>query len=114
MQRFNFTLMDKPLIGEQPWVPAGLAEKLVPGARVRIRLNGECSQFLVPDISGLMRHEAWEDGIAGTIAVCLGRPCIGAAAGHPYRVIWDRDVHGSPGGHYAAIELIPLDMETER
>lgn len=100
------------------WVPRGLAERLVVGARVQVRLTGECeARFAticpfcgVEDQS--WTHEASMHGRVGTIAEITD-------ANHPYWIVFDKPVSSrkTACGHvsgvrscdFAAAELIPLD-----
>ena len=79
----------------EPWVPAGHAARLVPGALVRIRLSGECQ-------SERHAHKDYCDGIRGVV---LRVHLAGAFRWHPYHVI----VADNSEGHFAAAELEVLD-----
>lgn len=96
------------------------AARLVVGARVRVRLNGECS---CPAVPGSWNHDRGfgvhgpgdYDGCTGTIYQVWTLPeGFYVRRGHPYEVIIPRDAydrqHGIGVHHFmAAEELEPID-----
>lgn len=101
---------------EQPWVPESLLRRLRVGARVLVRLSGECNTKPYPgsvcDKLGCGSHHEQEDGMIGHIRL-IGMPK--SPEDHPYSVHYeDRELYLEDHGRaccnsYAAIELIPLD-----
>lgn len=102
----------------QAWVPAGLAERLKVGARVQVRLSGECQTPPTPNSvaaqggNNIMHSGIDTDGRSGTIVVITQR---GSPANHPYIVEIDGGIEYQgmtfPCEHFAAIELIPIEEE---
>lgn len=99
------------------WMPPPLRAhiaKLVPGARVRIKINGECKRVGHPDSpdvrANIIGHHHEEDGLTGSIYRTHA-----TVVGHPYAVIFDKLVFLSAlgeefkGSHYTAAELEVLD-----
>lgn len=110
------------------WLPKGHVERLVVGARVRIRFNNEC------DVQGSFwcsrcgvgyqpRPEPGHHrGVSGLTGVITQVDFEGMTVDHPFLVTLDTPIHdSSPCGHIgwlvevgaAATELIPLDDADE-
>lgn len=103
----------------EPWSP-----RL--GDRVTIRLSGECRALedhkgeILPCSGGapIIGHPPQQHGRSGTIRLrCDDFPCPHgyALGGHGYVVVYDVPYATSRiwlGGHFAAIELDPLDPPT--
>ena len=122
---------DQRIDPDAPWIPEGLAEKLVVGARVRWRKNPECD-WKCPDCK-LDLHVHYPDTGVGVIHdIHLSEECQmhhsmngcdteTGHKGHYYRVVpgtapiipesWDKSykVGNKPGLWAAAIELTPLE-----
>ena len=76
------------------WEPERLVALLVPGARVRVRVSGECG----------VGHLPWESGKAGVVTGIHPKPSYG----HRFWVRHEGTYSWSSCA-YAAIELEPLE-----
>lgn len=111
--------MDTPSHGnqlEEAWVPDSLQARLTVGAKVRVRLRGECDRENMPGShyqeNGIRGHALWLDGKTGVISEpYLGHPS--PYPSHPYFVRWDEpyliEERRAVGEHFAAAELEPLE-----
>ena len=59
MQAQEDNLTDALADGHEPWVPPELAARLVVGARVRVRISGEC-RYITCCTEGQADHDALE------------------------------------------------------
>ena len=93
----------------EPWVPAGLAALLVPGARVRIRISPECP--MDPEITWLYADRlAAHRALDGSTGVIMSLP-YALLPTHPFPVRVDRPMGNIGGGWFAAAELDPYDVD---
>lgn len=92
----------------EPWHPEI-------GQRVRIRLHGECQLKHLPNAMA-PTHNLAHDKTTGTIVPFTPRDNVNEAAlensrqqGHRFAVLFATPIHGDIGGHFAAIELEPIE-----
>lgn len=90
------------------WEPESLVAKLVVGARVRVRGFAECpwrnrSNALHGEQSG-HGYTCHEERMAGMLGTVL-RVDYEGMAGHRFEIMTEREGLG----HYAAIELLPVE-----
>ena len=94
------------------WEPESLVAKLVVGAKVRIRF-GECpwlnrsNELHGKDTVGNICHDERFQGQTGIIL----NTAVNYQSGHHFEVTFLNPVEGDRRGHYAAIELEPVEEE---
>ena len=121
--------MTHPILPQQnaePWIPEGLLEKLVVGARVRVRFNGECDlppgeTSFSAGLGLVLDHDAHGDANhkIGRIDHIYAEPPAHLRPAHCYLIYMDEPYEfGGQSWHFlsaAASELVPLsDEERER